>query len=531
MLLLSLSDLDNNPIYSQRFRHIESPHYYLDENLHENKIEELATITSEINPTSTKSKSKSKFFEQIKPIWSANGRRYVIAVTVILALFVLALIFVITSTKLLNDPVKEGTKVEKLTNIKYQQLKAIRKNLIDLDTPENEHNRTSNWKLVFSDEFNKDNRTFGEYEDQFFTAVDLHYGATQDLEYYLPHMATTKNGSLEITFDKFNHSGFEYVSAMLQSWNKLCFNKQARIEVRAKLPHDVQYGLWPAIWSLGNLARPGYLATTDGLWPYTYNECDLGITRNQSSLNENMSYLPGQRLSMCTCFGEDHPSIGVGRGAPEIDIIEGLYEHGRVVGVQTVQVAPFDEWWRPDYDYVDISNKNVTHVREDVGTVYQESISLATQLKMDEFVKFTVEYKSLTQKQSYVKFEMNDFLMFTINESALRSNGLIGSRQITKEPMSIIFNMGLSKIWNPKLQVEDLQLPAKFYIDYIRIYQPSDVIDLTCDPDDFPTSVYIQSHANAYTNWELNTWNDAGYEFPRNSLENKCRSPSMFGPG
>ncbi|CCG24205.1 Kre62 subunit of glucan synthase [Candida orthopsilosis Co 90-125] len=149
---------------------------------------------------------------------------------------------------------------------------------------------------------------------------------------------------------------------------------------------------------------------------------------------------------------------------------------------------------------------------------------------MDEFVKFTVEYKSLSQKQSYVKFEINDSLMFTISESALRSNGLIGSRKITKEPMSIIFNMGLSKIWNPKLQVEDLQLPAKFYIDYIRIYQPSDAIDLTCDPDDFPTSVYIQSHANAYTNWELNTWNDAGYEFPRNSLENKCRSPSMFGP-
>ena len=46
------------------------------------------------------------------------------------------------------------------------------------------------------------------------------------------------------------------------------------------------------------------LATTDGIWPYTYNECDLGILPNQSTLNEEMSYLPGQRLSKCVCQGK-----------------------------------------------------------------------------------------------------------------------------------------------------------------------------------------------------------------------------------
>jgi len=37
-----------------------------------------------------------------------------------------------------------------------------------------------------------------------------------------------------------------------------------------------------------------------------------------------LSYLPGQKLSSCTCKGEDHPgpNVGVGRGAPEIDILE-----------------------------------------------------------------------------------------------------------------------------------------------------------------------------------------------------------------
>ena len=62
-------------------------------------------------------------------------------------------------------------------------------------------------------------------------------------------------------------------------------------------------------------------------------------------------------------------------------------------GVQTLQVAPFDEWWRPDYDYVEIINDNVTIIREDIGTVYQESISLGTLID-DEFPFqiFTMEY-------------------------------------------------------------------------------------------------------------------------------------------
>jgi hypothetical protein len=44
-----------------------------------------------------------------------------------------------------------------------------------------------------------------------------------------------------------------------------------------------------------------------------------------------LSYLAGQRLSRCTCEGEDHPGpkrrdgeegVWVGRGAPEIDVFE-----------------------------------------------------------------------------------------------------------------------------------------------------------------------------------------------------------------
>lgn len=77
-------------------------------------------------------------------------------------------------------------------------------------------------------------------------------------------------------------------------------------------------------------------------WPYTYDSCDVGTVANQTingqpvaaTINgdpgkENaLSYLPGQRLSRCTCSGESHPgpkhSDGtfVGRSAPEIDVFE-----------------------------------------------------------------------------------------------------------------------------------------------------------------------------------------------------------------
>jgi len=29
-------------------------------------------------------------------------------------------------------------------------------------------------------------------------------------------------------------------------------------------------GLWPAVWTMGNLGRAGYGATLEGLWPYSY---------------------------------------------------------------------------------------------------------------------------------------------------------------------------------------------------------------------------------------------------------------------
>lgn len=135
----------------------------------------------------------------------------------------------------------------------------------------------------------------------------------------------------------------------------MCFSG-GRLEASISLPgRGDTSGFWPGFWAMGNLGRAGYAATTDGMWPYSYDDiCDVGITANQSS-TDGMSFLPGMRLPACTCPGTDHPSPGRSRGAPEIDVIEAsvivLNEAQDRIGVvsQSLQLAPYDIWYLPDY--------------------------------------------------------------------------------------------------------------------------------------------------------------------------------------
>ena len=70
-----------------------------------------------------------------------------------------------------------------------------------------------------------------------------------------------------------------------------------------------------------------------------------------------LSFLPGQRLSRCTCPGESHPgpvhSDGtyVGRSAPEIDIFEASRDKSRPpVGGTVSQSAQFVSDTQHDLD-------------------------------------------------------------------------------------------------------------------------------------------------------------------------------------
>jgi beta-glucanase (GH16 family) len=453
------------------------------------------------------------------------------------AIVLFILLPVLTYSGATDKSTAEAEVYEVLTLYQYPTLSAIRTSLVDPDTPESaltkESKNGDTWSLVFSDEFNAEGRTFYDGDDQFWQGVDIHYDATKDLEWYDPDAATTSEGTLNLRMDAFQNHNLFYRSAMLQSWNRMCFS-QGNLEVSAMLPNYGNVsGLWPGIWTLGNLARPGYLATSEGVWPYSYEACDAGITPNQSS-TDGISYLSGQKLSVCTCDDEDHPNQGTGRGATEIDALEGSIDTTLKTGVvsQSLQVAPYDIWYMPDYDYIEIYNQTVTTMNTYAGGPFQQAVSGVSTLntKWYEFgdtgghyyQKYGFEYLN-DDDDGYCMWFVGDDPTFTLYSTALHPNGNVDWRRISKEPMSIILNLGVSNNW-AYIDWPSILFPSMLRIDYVRLYQPSDAVDVTCDPSSHPTYDYIMDHRAAYFNPNATSWTGAGYDVPKNILTGNCKS-------
>nr|XP_019047309.1 glucosidase [Kwoniella bestiolae CBS 10118]OCF26239.1 glucosidase [Kwoniella bestiolae CBS 10118] len=430
--------------------------------------------------------------------------------------------------------------------------------LIDSDTPSDAFTKTGHdgneWTLVFSDEFNKDGRTFYDGDDPFFQAVDIHYWATGDFEWYDPSAATTKDGHLILTMTQEPIHDLNFKSGMIQSWNKLCFNKNAYIEVSASLPGVTTVGgFWPGVWTMGNLGRPGYGATTEG--DYTYDSCDIGTLANQTYANGTapvatlttgsndgpLSYLPGQRLSACTCAGEDHPgpNVGVGRAAPEIDMIEAqiILSESRGEVSQSFQVAPFD-----DHYQFNNASKNFKHYDTSLsywntylGGNFQQAVSTLTRVPTDiyynqpgsskQFATFGVEWQAFPDKREdgYIAWYSDGQPSWTMYADAVAENTKvgIGRRIIPEEPMALIFNFGMSNNFQA-VDFENLIWPNYVRIDYIRVYQRTDSGTIGCDPSDYPTANYITKHADAYNNPNFTTWAEYGQTFPKNRLIDTC---------
>ncbi|KAI9739343.1 MAG: hypothetical protein M1834_007556 [Cirrosporium novae-zelandiae] len=399
-----------------------------------------------------------------------------------------------------------------VNNKTYPLLSNIRTGLIDPDTPESAKTKTGvdgdTLKLVFSDEFNKNNRTFYPGDDPYWTAPDFWYGSTQDLEWYDPDAATTYDGTLIFQLDKFANHDLSYRSGMLNSWNQVCM-KGGSLEVSLSLPGPGGVpGLWPGVWTMGNLGRPGYRASTEGLWPYTYNSCDAGITPNQSQ-SDGLSHLPGQKLPSCTCDGEDHPSPGTGRGAPEIDVIEAGADVNSRIGLvtQSYQVAPYDIWWHPNYDYLALRDLEITQINGYTGGPFQQAISGTTMLNNDwydgvEYQKYSFEYTPGTGGSSGIAWFVGDDMSYRMNGNAIGPNGNVQARIISEEPMSIVLNLGFSASWT-EIDYDDLVFPTMMRIDYVRWYQKEGEEMVTCDPPGYETTEYIKNHPKAYENYNL----------------------------
>ncbi|KAI4133760.1 MAG: hypothetical protein LQ347_002087 [Umbilicaria vellea] len=392
---------------------------------------------------------------------------------------------------------------------KYPLLQIIRTGLIDPDTPESAMTRRGikgeELQLVFSDEFNTANRTFYPGDDPFWTGANLWYGSTQDLEWYDPDAISTYNGTLILQLDKIPNRGLNFRSGMLNSWNQICF-KGGALEVSISLagPGGVP-GLWPGVWTMGNLGRPGYQSTTDGVWPYTYNSCDAGITPNQSS-TDGMSLLPGQKLSSCTCPGADHPTPGTGRGAPEIDVIEASADPNLKIGIvtQSYQVAPYDIWYHPNYDFLEIPNYNTTQMNAYCGGPFQQAISGTTMLNNGwydgyQYQKYAYEYTPGTGGDAQIGWFVGEDMSYMMNGNAIGPNGNVQSRVVSEEPMSIILNLGFSTAWS-QIDYKNLKFPSMMHVDYVRWYQASGSSSVTCDPPGYETTEYIAKHPKAYNN-------------------------------
>jgi hypothetical protein len=68
---------------------------------------------------------------------------------------------------------------------------------------------------------------------------------------------------------------------------------------------------WSAVWMLGNLARATYVGSSDFMWPYSYNGCDPKKRK-------------AQEINSCQKVSHYGMVPGLGRGAPEIDLIEAM---------------------------------------------------------------------------------------------------------------------------------------------------------------------------------------------------------------
>lgn len=153
-----------------------------------------------------------------------------------------------------------------------------------------------------------------------------------------------------ITATEQNIHNLRFRSGHVATWNKLCYTG-GYLETSVVLPGSPTVsGWWPAVWTMGNLGRANYGATTQGMWPYTYDACDIGALINQTTpdglgpvatlesggetmFNDkfhtiSLSYQPGQKLSSCTCPDDDHPGPKdkngnwIARSAPELDLFE-----------------------------------------------------------------------------------------------------------------------------------------------------------------------------------------------------------------
>lgn len=144
------------------------------------------------------------------------------------------------------------------------------------------------------------------------------------------------------------------------------------------------------------------------------------------------------------------------------------------------------------------------------GGPLQQAMSGLTTLNNDwydgnEYQIYAIEYKPGAKGE--VVWFVGEEKTWKIDARAIGPNGNIGQRVVPEEPMTLIFNFGMSPSFaaGDEDQLQKL-MPATMRVDYIRIYQDPKSKSLTCDPEGYETTEYIEKHKEPYTNVNLTSW-------------------------
>jgi beta-glucanase (GH16 family) len=199
---------------------------------------------------------------------------------------------------------------------------------------------------------------------------------------------------------------------------------------------------------------------------------------------------------------------------------------------QSLQVAPFNI----NYQFNNATSGtpiqgSTTQFNVYRGAQYQQAISAVTDVNSSSYNGKgfgTYAYEWWTDVNNpdggYIQWYSEGQETWKATSATLAGDTTTGisGRIIPNEPMYLILNLGMA----PSFQTQDfqhMQFPSKMYVDYIRVYQRSDVSNgVGCNPPTHPTADYINKHINAYSNANLTTWTQAGYTFPQTSLEKGC---------
>jgi len=433
---------------------------------------------------------------------------------------------------------------------------------VDPDTKEEYYSITSNvdtdnrnYKLVFSDEFERDGRTFHDGNDPRWTALQKNDYTNDALHYYSHDNVITKNGVLSIhveqkvnlykAFDENNKKFYadkKYIqSGMVQGWNKFCITGGI-IEISAKLPGEPNIGgLWPALWLMGNLARATYVGSSDYMWPYSYSKC-------------NLKRVHSQEINACMEVSHYGLESGKGRGAPEIDILETMQgiddklPHTNVTRPYlsaSYQVAPGLQKKRPIlgqlpkegnwYSNIEYGNETnaeinpffygVTLVHKPKSYTYQsDALSANMHLSKSHYQNqhiYRVEWEppEVDGSGGHIKWFIDGKLMFGIHGDSLNLTG----SEIPSEPMYMLMNIAVSKNWGFPMPCpggcdctcfecgnSDCEcaipegycnnFPADMEVEYVRVYQAVNESKhiLGCSPTVRPTESFIKGHRKRY---------------------------------